>query len=41
MSLCDELKCRDVFKISTAYVILVWLIMQVADLILNDIETPV
>ena len=41
MSLCDELKRRDVFKISLAYVILVWLIMQVADVILNEIETPV
>ncbi|MCZ6820663.1 MAG: hypothetical protein O7G31_14420 [Calditrichaeota bacterium] len=41
MSSRDELKHRDVFKISIAYVIVAWLIMQVADIILNNIETPV
>jgi len=29
------------FKISIAYVIVAWLIMQVADVILNNIETLV
>ena len=41
MSLCDELKRRDVFNISIAHVIVAWLIRQVANVILNNIETPV
>ena len=41
MSLCDELKRRDVYKISIAHVIVAWLIRQLANVILNKIEMPV
>ena len=40
MSLFNELKRRNVFKVSIAYVVLAWLVMQVADVILNNIEAP-
>jgi len=41
MSLFNELKRRNVFKVSIVYVIVAWLIMQVADVIINNIEAPV
>ena len=31
MSLFDELKRRNVFRVAAAYVVVAWLIMQVAD----------
>ena len=36
MSLFDELKRRNVFRIATAYVVASWLIIQVADTVLRD-----
>ncbi len=41
MSFFKELKRRNVFKVAIAYIIMAWLIMQVADVILNNIEAPV
>lgn len=40
MSLLTELKRRNVFKVGVAYVVMAWLVMQVADVILNNIEAP-
>jgi len=40
MSLFDELKRRNVFKVSIAYIVVAWLLLQVADVILNNIEAP-
>lgn len=40
MSLFNELKRRNVFKVSIGYVVMAWLVMQVADVILNNIEAP-
>ena len=40
MSLLNELKRRHVFKVSIAYIILAWLVMQVADVVLNNIAAP-
>lgn len=40
MSFFNELKRRNVFKVTIAYVVLAWLVMQVADVILNNIEAP-
>lgn len=40
MSLLNELKRRNVFKVGVAYVVAAWLVMQVADVILNNIEAP-
>ena len=40
MSLFDELKRRNVFRVGAAYVVVAWLLMQVADVVLNNIETP-
>ena len=40
MSLFNELKRRNVFKVGIAYVVLAWLVMQVADVILNNIQAP-
>ncbi|MDH3820951.1 MAG: tetratricopeptide repeat protein [Gammaproteobacteria bacterium] len=40
MSLLNELKRRNVFKVGVAYVVMAWLVMQVADVILNNIEAP-
>jgi TolB-like protein/Tfp pilus assembly protein PilF len=40
MSLFDELKRRNVFKVTIAYIVMAWLVMQVADVILNNIEAP-
>lgn len=41
MSLFNELKRRNVFKVSAAYIIVAWLLMQVTDVIINNIEAPV
>ena len=40
LSLFDELKRRNVFKVSIAYIVMAWLVMQVADVILNNITAP-
>lgn len=40
MSLFNELKRRNVFRAGAAYIVVAWLIMQVADVILNNIEAP-
>jgi adenylate cyclase len=40
LSLISELKRRNVFRVSAAYVILAWLVLQVADVILNNIAAP-
>ena len=40
MSLFDELKRRNVFKVGIAYIVVAWLMLQVADVILNNIEAP-
>ena len=40
LSLFTELKRRNVFKVGVAYVVTAWLILQVADVILGNIEAP-
>jgi TolB-like protein len=40
LSLFNELKRRNVFKVAIAYIVMAWLIMQVADVILNNIASP-
>ena len=40
MSFFNELKRRNVFKVVVAYVVVAWLVMQVADVILNNVEAP-
>jgi TolB-like protein len=40
MSLIAELKRRNVFRVGVAYVICAWVIAQVADLVLENIEAP-
>ena len=40
MSFIKELKDRHVFKVATAYVFMAWLVMQVADVILGNIDAP-
>jgi TolB-like protein/Flp pilus assembly protein TadD len=40
LSLFAELKRRNVFKVGIAYIVMAWLVMQVADVILNNIEAP-
>jgi len=40
VSLITELKRRNVFKVGIAYVVMAWLVMQVADVILNNIQAP-
>ena len=40
MSFFDELKRRNVFRVGIAYVIVAWLLLQVADVVLNNIEAP-
>ena len=40
MSFIDELKRRNVFRVGVAYVIVAWLLLQVADVILDNIEAP-
>ena len=40
MSFFKELKRRHVFKVTIAYVVVAWLILQVADVILGNIGAP-
>ncbi len=40
MSFFNELKRRNVFKVAIAYIVMAWLVMQVTDVILNNIEAP-
>jgi TolB-like protein len=41
MRLFEELKRRNVFKVATAYVVSAWLLIQVADVILENLGAPV
>jgi TolB-like protein len=38
--LFEELKRRNVFRVAVAYVVTSWLVLQVADVVLNNIEAP-
>ncbi|NCF14698.1 MAG: hypothetical protein GWP62_05265 [Gammaproteobacteria bacterium] len=38
--LFDELKRRNVFRVGVAYVVSAWLVLQVADVVLNNISAP-
>ena len=40
MSLFKELKRRNVFRVGIAYLVVAWLVMQVADVVINNIEAP-
>ena len=40
MSLFNELKRRNVVKVAIAYLVVAWLVMQVADVILSNIVAP-
>jgi len=40
MSLFNELKRRNVFRVVIAYAIVAWLVMQIADVVLNNIIAP-
>jgi len=40
MSIVRELRRRNVFKVVVAYIITAWLVMQIADVILNNVEAP-
>ncbi|HEY5775013.1 MAG TPA: hypothetical protein VIS57_02905 [Xanthomonadales bacterium] len=40
MSLFNELKRRNVFKVGAAYVVVAWLIIQVVDVVINNIGAP-
>jgi TolB-like protein len=40
MSLFDELKRRNVFRVGVAYIVASWVILQVADLVLEGINSP-
>ena len=40
MSLFNELKRRNVFRVTIAYIVMAWVVMQVADVILNNIVAP-
>ena len=40
MSFITELKRRSVFKVGIAYIVVAWLVIQVADVILNNFEAP-
>ncbi len=40
MSFIDELKRRNVFRVGVAYLIVAWLLLQVADVILPTFRTP-
>ncbi len=40
MSFFDELKRRNVFRVGVAYLIAAWLLLQVADVVLDNIEAP-
>ncbi len=38
--LFDELKRRNVLRVAIAYIVAAWLLLQVADVVLNNIEAP-
>ncbi|MDX1626229.1 MAG: hypothetical protein R3323_06925 [Wenzhouxiangellaceae bacterium] len=40
MSLFDELKRRNVFRVAAAYVILSWVLLQVGDVLFDTLELP-
>ena len=40
MSLFDELKRRNVFRVAIGYIITAWLLLQVVDLVLENINAP-
>jgi TolB-like protein/tetratricopeptide (TPR) repeat protein len=40
MSLFNELKRRNVFRVGIAYLVVTWLVMQVADVVINNIGAP-
>ena len=40
MSFFNELKRRNVFKVGITYIFMAWLVLQVTDVILNNIEAP-
>ena len=40
MSLFEELKRRNVFRVAVAYLITAWLLLQVADIVLENIAAP-
>lgn len=40
MSFIEELKRRNVFRVGIAYAVSSWLVLQVADLVLEHIEAP-
>lgn len=40
MSLFNELRRRNVFRVGIAYLIVAWLVMQVSDVVINNIGAP-
>jgi TolB-like protein/Tfp pilus assembly protein PilF len=40
LTLFNELKRRNVFKVAIAYIVVSWLVLQVADVVLNNITAP-
>jgi TolB-like protein/Flp pilus assembly protein TadD len=40
MSLFQELKRRNVIRVSLAYIVAAWLLLQIADVVINNIEAP-
>jgi len=40
MSLFEELKRRNVFRVGIAYAVTAWLLLQVADIVLQNIDAP-
>jgi TolB-like protein/Flp pilus assembly protein TadD len=40
MSFFNELKRRNVFRVGIAYLVVAWLVMQVADVVINNIGAP-
>ncbi|MDX2416872.1 MAG: hypothetical protein QNK19_05365, partial [Xanthomonadales bacterium] len=40
MSFFNELKRRNVFKVGVAYLITAWLLVQVADMLLDNMDAP-
>ncbi len=41
MSFFEELKRRNVFRVGIAYAVSAWILLQVVDLVLENIEAPV
>lgn len=40
MDIFKELKRRNVFRVAIAYLVIAWLVMQVADIVLGNIGAP-